>query len=224
VSGYQWAITIGLLLASCVNKGTELRTDFSAYRIPIAIQFVWAFILSLGMFFLPESPRWLIKKGRDADAAVSLARLTGSSPDDQLVAQDLSEIRLNLEEERRISSDSYLDCFRIGEPNKICFRVVTGMALQAWQQLTGINFIFYFGTSFFKNSGINNSFTISVITNVVNVVMTVPGIWGVERFGRRRLLLVGAAGMCICEFIVAIAGVTIPTSNLAGQKVLIAFV
>ena len=93
-----------------------------------------------------------------------------------------------------------------------------------WQQLTGINFIFYYGTTFFNNSGISNSFVIVVITNVVNVLMTVPGIWGVERFGRRRLLLVGAIGMCICEFIVAIVGVTISVNNLAGQRVLIAFV
>jgi MFS transporter, SP family, sugar:H+ symporter len=65
---------------------------------------------------------------------------------------------------------------------------------------------------------------ITVVTNVVNVVMTVPGIWGVERFGRRRLLLVGAVGMCVCEYIIAIIGVTISVSNLAGQRVLIAFV
>ena len=54
--------------------------------------------------------------------------------------------------------------------------------------------------------------------------MTLPGIWGVERFGRRNLLLFGAAGMCICEFIVAIVGITVSVDNLAGQRVLIAFV
>jgi SP family sugar:H+ symporter-like MFS transporter len=54
--------------------------------------------------------------------------------------------------------------------------------------------------------------------------MTLPGMYGVERFGRRSLLLVGAAGMCICEFIVAIVGVTVSIDNLAGQRVLIAFV
>ena len=87
-----------------------------------------------------------------------------------------------------------------------------------------VNFIFYYGTTFFKNSGIKNGFLISVATSVVNVFMTLPGIYGVERFGRRSLLLFGAAGMCICEFIVAIVGVTISTENLAGQRVLIAFV
>jgi len=94
----------------------------------------------------------------------------------------------------------------------------------SWQQLTGINFIFYYGTTFFKHSGITDPFLINVATNVVNVGMTVPGMWGIERFGRRRLLLVGAVGMCICEYIVAIVGVTISVNNIAGQKVLIAFV
>jgi hypothetical protein len=81
-----------------------------------------------------------------------------------------------------------------------------------------------YGTTFFKRSGIQDPFLISIATNIVNVFMTLPGIWGIERFGRRRLLLIGAAGMCICEFIVAIVGVTVSVENLAGQRVLIAFV
>ncbi len=54
VSGYQWAITIGLLLASVINNATKGRADHSAWRIPISIQFIWAFILFVGMFWLPE--------------------------------------------------------------------------------------------------------------------------------------------------------------------------
>lgn len=65
---------------------------------------------------------------------------------------------------------------------------------------------------------------ITIATSIVNVFMTLPGIWGVERFGRRTLLLWGAASMAICEFIVAIVGVTVSTDNMAGQRVLIAFV
>lgn len=57
-----------------------------------------------------------------------------------------------------------------------------------------------------------------------SVGMTVPGILAVDKAGRRSLLLLGAAVMCFCEFIVAIVGVTVSNSNLAGQKVLIAFV
>lgn len=220
---YQWAITIGLLLASIINNATQFRDNHSAYQIPIAIQFVWALVLAGGMSYLPESPRWLIKRGRDADAAQSLSRLTSLSPSDPIVEMELDEIRANLEAERALGESSYVDCFKMGN-NKIALRTLTGIFLQAWQQLTGINFIFYYGTTFFKNSGIRDPFLISIATNIVNVFMTLPGMWGVERFGRRRLLLVGAIGMCFCEYIVAIVGVTTPVSNLASQKVLIAFV
>lgn len=145
------------------------------------------------------------------------------SVDDPTIEQDLDEIRFNLKQEEEIGQSTYADCFRDGG-NRILLRTLTGIFLQAWQQLTGINFIFYYGTTFFKNSHVANPFIDSVATNVVNVGMTVPGIYFVDRVGRRNLLLIGAAGMCVCEFIVAIAGVTISAENLAGQKVLIAFV
>ena len=80
------------------------------------------------------------------------------------------------------------------------------------------------GTAFFTNSGIKNPFLTQVATNIVNVFMTLPGMWAVDRFGRRALLLWGAAVMCICEFLVAILGVTISIENLAGQRALIGIV
>lgn len=64
VSGYQFCVTIGLMLASCVTYATEQRTDSSAYRVPIAIQLLWAIILAIGLFLLPESPRFFVKKGK----------------------------------------------------------------------------------------------------------------------------------------------------------------
>ncbi|KAG9091559.1 hypothetical protein FRC07_011828, partial [Ceratobasidium sp. 392] len=223
VSCYQWAITIGLLLAAIVNNGTKNRPSHSSWRVPIAIQFVWAFVLAFGMMLLPESPRYLIKCGRDQDAQCALARLLSLHPEDPEVETELNDIRANLREEEELGSDSYADCFKQG-PNKILTRVMTGIFLQAWQQLTGINFIFYYGTTFFVRSGINNPFLITIATNVVNVGMTVPGIWAIDRVGRRRLLLIGAAGMIVCEYLIAIVGVTISVNNQAGQKVLIAFV
>jgi SP family sugar:H+ symporter-like MFS transporter len=220
---YQWGVTIGLLLSSIFNNATKNRPNHSSYQIPVAIQFVWAAVLAFGMFLLPESPRWLIKKHRDAEAAHSLSRLTSLSADDPEVTAELDEIRLHLKHEESLGSSSYMDCFRASD-NRILLRTLTGIFIQAWQQLTGVNFIFYFGTTFFTNAGIKNPFLISIATSTVNVGMTLPGIWGVERYGRRSLLLVGAVGMCICEFIIAIVGSTTSTSNHTAQSVAVAFV
>jgi len=75
VSGYQFCITIGLLLASCVDYGTQNRTDTGSYRIPIALQMAWAIILAIGLFLLPESPRYYVKKGNLEMASKVLIRL-----------------------------------------------------------------------------------------------------------------------------------------------------
>lgn len=218
VGAYQLAITIGLLLAACANQGTHARTDSGSYRIPIAIQFLWALILSIGMFILPETPRYLIKQGKYDEAAKSMSRLRKLPVDHPVLIEELNEIKANHEYETQMAAGGYMDCIRGG----MLKRLLTGMGLQALQQLTGINFIFYYGTNFFKQSGIHNPFLIGLTTSLVNVFSTIPGLWLVERMGRRNLLLFGAIGMCVCQFIVAIVGVT--TSSVVANQVLIAFV
>lgn len=219
VGTYQLAITIGLLLASIVNNSTAGRNDSGSYRIPIAVQFAWALIMIVGMAILPESPRYLIKMGRDAKAAKALSRLRRLEVNHPVLVEELAEIKANHEYELTLGSSSYGEIIK----GTIGKRLLTGCLLQALQQLSGVNFIFYYGTSFFKASGIKNSFTISLITNVVNVVSTFPGLYLVEKWGRRPLLLFGAIGMCICQYIVAIVGTALPGSQVAS-KVLIAFV
>jgi MFS family permease len=92
------------------------------------------------------------------------------------------------------------------------------------QQWTGVNFIFYFGTSFFTSLGtIKNPFLISLVTTLVNVCSTPISFWAIERFGRRPLLIWGAAGMVVCQFIVAIVGVTTDQSQ-APISAMISFI
>ncbi|KAI9818980.1 MAG: High-affinity glucose transporter rgt2 [Thelocarpon impressellum] len=218
VGCYQLAITIGLLLAAIVNNSTKDRYDTGSYRIPVAVQFAWAIVLIVGMLLLPETPRYLIKMGKGEEAARSLARLRRLDVDHPALVEELAEIEANHQYELSLGKASYADCFR-GNLGK---RLATGCALQALQQLTGVNFIFYYGTQFFKNSGLKDPFVDTLITNVVNVVSTFPGLYMVEKWGRRPLLMFGAIGMFSSQFIVAIVGTT--TSSVVANKVLIAFV
>lgn len=154
VGAYQLAITIGLLLAAIVDNATKDRDDTGSYRIPIAVQFAWALIIFFGMLILPETPRMYIKRGNPERAAKSLATLRRLDTDHPAIVEELGEIMANHEYEMSLGKASWLDCFR-GNLGK---RLATGCLLQALQQLTGVNFIFYYGTSFFKRSGISNSF------------------------------------------------------------------
>jgi MFS transporter, SP family, sugar:H+ symporter len=187
VGCYQWAITIGLLLAAVVLNATKNRNDTGSYRIPIAVQFAWSIVLVVGMLILPETPRYLIKKNKHDMAAKSLSRLRRLDVDHPALLEELSEIQANHEYEMSLGKANYLECFK----PPLLKRLLTGCGLQGLQQLTGVNFIFYYGTSFFSNSGIDNPFVISMITSVVNVLSTVPGLYLVEKWGRRPLLMFG---------------------------------
>ncbi|UJR07353.1 hypothetical protein I4U23_011639 [Adineta vaga] len=223
VSAYQWFITIGLLIAAIINNGTKDIMSYNCYRIPLGIQLVWAAILSIGMFILPESPRYLVLKRRIDQAQKSQSRLSSKKVEDPDVSKDIDELVANTELMKQYGSGSYLDCFKMG-PQKNLLRTLVGIFLQAWQQLTGINVIFYYGTSFFHSSGISQPFLITIATNVVNVGMTIPGMLLMDKLGRRKILIIGAAGMLVCEYIIAIIGTAVGQSNQAAQKTLIAFV
>ena len=137
VGAYQLAVTIGLLLAAVVNNSTKNRMDTGCYRIPIAIQFAWAIILIVGMLILPETPRYLVKKDHHEKAAKALARLRRIRVDDAAIVEELAEIQANHEYELRQGRASYLEIVR-GTMGK---RLATGCAVQALQQLSGVNFI-----------------------------------------------------------------------------------
>lgn len=133
MGAYQWAITIGLLLAAVINNATSNRDDSGSYRIPIVIQLAWSLILFGGMLLLPETPRYLVKKDGMDKAARSLSRLRSLPVDHPAIRAELAEVRANHEYEMSLGNGSYLDCFR----PPLLKRQFTGMALQALQQLTG---------------------------------------------------------------------------------------
>ncbi|KAG7005267.1 aquaporin-2 [Physcia stellaris] len=215
VSGYQFCITIGLLLASCVDYATQNRTDTGSYRIPIAIQMLWALILGTGLLFLPESPRYFVKRGKLDAAADSLSRLREQPRDSAYVQQELAEIVANHEYELKILPKAVMSA--LGP-------IVSKEVSPTRAQWTGVNFIFYFGTTFFKDlHTISNPFLISLVTTLVNVCSTPISFYTIEKFGRRTLLIWGALGMLICEFLVAIIG-TADAGNKTAIKAEIAFI
>ncbi|CZS89246.1 probable monosaccharide transporter [Rhynchosporium agropyri] len=228
VAGYQFCITIGLLLASCVVYACENKTGAQSYRIPIGIQFAWAAILAGGLLFLPDSPRYFVKKGRLEDASRSLQRLRGQPGDSEYIQNELAEIIANEEYERSVIPNagffgSWASCFSgsLFKQSSNVRRTILGTSLQMMQQWTGVNFIFYYSTPFLKSTGaISNEFLISLIFTLVNVCSTPISFWAVEKLGRRPLLVWGAFGMLICQFLVAIIGVTVGFNHthLRGEE------
>ena len=153
VSGYQFCITIGLLLASCVDYATQKKRDPSSYRIPIAIQMAWAVILAVGLFFLPESPRYFVKRGKLDKAAVVLARLRGQPVDSEYVQVELAEIVANHEYELQVIPQggyfsSWANCFKgsLFRSNSNLRRTILGTSMQMMQQWYVFDAIFWLHT------------------------------------------------------------------------------
>ncbi|OBT75794.1 hypothetical protein VF21_05530 [Pseudogymnoascus sp. 05NY08] len=214
VCTYQLAITVGLLIAAIVEYFSNSIDTAASFQIPVALQYLWAAILVLGMIVLPETPRYLIKRGLHAEAAASLSRIRRLDITHPALVDEIAEIEANHAYEVSLGPSTYRDVF-FGTPH-LGRRLLTGCGLFMLQQLSGCNFIFYFGNSFFDQV-IGSGFLFQVIANSVNVIGTLPGIVFVESLGRRRLLMVGAVTMAVCQLIVAsvgsVHGLSLDTSN-----------
>ncbi|KAG8872424.1 hypothetical protein FRB98_009615 [Tulasnella sp. 332] len=166
VAGYQFCVTIGLMLASCVDYATKGRTDSGSYRIPMGVQLAWPLVLATGLFLLPESPRYYVKKGDITRAAKSLSDLRLQPEDSKYIQNELAKIVANQEYECSLMPDttyigSWAQCFSgsLWVRSSNVHRTILGTLLQMMQQWTGVNFIFYFGTTFFTQLGtISNPF------------------------------------------------------------------
>ena len=201
VSSYQLSVTIGIWTAEMVNWGTEGISSSASWRIPNGLSFAWALILGVGMLFLPESPRYAYSHGKYDKARQTMARLCGLPEDSRRINHLIEELDNKLEEETRNTHGFRLTEVFTGP--RMAYRTILGIVLGAGQQLTGANYFFYFGTTVFAATGIQNSYTTQVILGSVNVFCTIIGLWIIQRFGRRPILMCGAAWMMMCFLLVA---------------------
>ncbi len=144
VSGYQFCITLGILLASCVVYATQDRRDPWSYRIPIGVQFIWALILGVGLYLLPESPRHHVRKGHLEAAAEALSVIRGQPKDSEYIRDELAEIIANHEYETQeiptpATSVRGSACFKgsIRRGNSNLRRTLLGSGLQCFQRRDG---------------------------------------------------------------------------------------
>ncbi|KAI8319284.1 general substrate transporter [Martensiomyces pterosporus] len=205
VSLQQWAITWGILVSFWIDYGCHFIKSQAAWRIPIGLQIVPAIFLFCAMFFMPYSPRWLVDNNRDDEARQVLARLRADGDlDAPEVIGELEEIKDVVRLERETAVRSYMELLRY----PIRRRVVLGVVIQALQQLTGINVIMYFAPSIFKQSGLtgpNASLLAQGINGVINMLATIPAILWIDRWGRRKTLMLGSLVCGITYFVQAVA-------------------
>ncbi|XDT02983.1 Major facilitator superfamily (MFS) profile [Nakaseomyces glabratus] len=220
-------ITLGIFLGYCTNYGTKTHTNSIQWRVPLGLCFAWALFMLVGMSMVPESPRFLVEKGRFEEARRSLARSNKVSMDDPIVTAEIENISAGVEAEKSAGNASWGELF--STKGKILQRVVMGIMIQSLQQLTGCNYFFYYGTTIFKAVGLEDSFQTSIILGIVNFASTFVALYVVDRFGRRKCLLWGSSTMAVCMVIFASVGVKSlypngkdqPSSTTAGNVMIV---
>ncbi|KAK7421995.1 hypothetical protein QQZ08_009716 [Neonectria magnoliae] len=193
-----WAM--GQFIAAGVLRGMLTYTTEWSWRVPIAIQWIWPLPIIVAIYFAPESPWWLAKKGRYEEAEMSLFRL--STRTREQCRATLAQIRHTIFLESSNESEStYLDCFRGTNLRRteICMVVFAG------QQLSGAVFA-YTPTYFFIQAGVgtNNAFTISIGSTGMAFLGTCISWILLTHFGRRTLYTMGISVISMCLIIVGV--------------------
>jgi len=203
---YQLFITAGILVAYCISIGSREAPGSGSWRIVIGIGILFALFLGITIQFMPESPRWLLRQGRDEEAKRSIQRVKRVPYDQENddVTRMYNEQRDATDHERQLGKAGWLDCFR--PQNKTLYRTILGITLQAGQQLTGANYFFYYGATIFQSVGISDSFVTQIILGAVNFGCTFLGLYVMERFGRRWPLIIGGLWQSAWLFVFAAAG------------------
>ncbi|KAF8167584.1 general substrate transporter [Crassisporium funariophilum] len=230
---YQLQIIIGLFLSYVLDLATHHLKNSASWRVPVGLQLLLGLVMLSGIFFLPESPRHLLGTGRRAEARKVIAQLNSVPEDDGLVDELVGELDYAIHAENDGGKATWAECF--STRNNLWKRTGNGMMLQFIQQLNGQNFYYYYGDTFFQSAGTELSpYVIQVILGGVSVIGTVPALYLIESWGRRRSLLTGALMEAACSLIAGLVGhftlapVHTPKDQLtkrnrAGGDTLIAF-
>lgn len=196
----QLLVTVGILVAYITDYALA---DTGSWRWMLGLGAVPAVLLGIGIYFQPESPRWLVKHGRSDQARAVLTELRGA--DAAEVEQELDEIEAA---DREKEVENAVGVRELLTP-RLRRVVLLGLGLVFFQNFIGINTIIYYAPTLLTTLGFGTSGAIlaNVGIGVVNVLMTLPALRMIDRVGRKSLLAVGSIGMLVSMLALGVANV-----------------
>lgn len=219
VSLYQLAITVGFLAAYLVNfllLGVSQSHSFASSQFQlIFVDEVWRGMLGMEtipalfffilLFFIPESPRWLVVRNKSAQATSILEKFFSEKKEVDTV---VSQVQSNL------ASQVKTDWHQLLRPG-IFTAVVVGVCIAILGQFMGVNAVLYYGPSIFKDAGMTDPLFCQVLVGIVNCVTTILAMSIIDKVGRKKLIYYGVSGMILSLLMIAFYFAFTETMNLS---------
>lgn len=199
ISGLFMSFLSNYLLANAAGGSTaSFWFGFDAWRWMFWMEIIPASIFFILLFFIPESPRYLVIKGRTEKAGEVLTKLFGA----RAAGLKVDEIRDSLVADHKPKFADLLT--RNGGLRLI---VWAGIGLAVFQQLVGINVVFYYGAVLWQSVGLseNDALMINVLSGALSIAAVIAGLLVIDKIGRKPMLLIGSAGMAVTLGLVAFA-------------------
>ena len=205
VSLYQLAVTVGFLLAYLANWVIDSNIDSNlvlgdpglslwqkmmnteAWRGMLGSETLPALLFFCIIFFIPESPKWLIVKGKMEEASYVLSKIYAEKED---INNEITSTQNSLKGDK----GSWVDLLKPG----ILIAVIAGSAIAILGQFMGVNAVLYYGPKIFSEAGFDNPMFSTVLVGVVNCATTVLAVFIIDRVGRKQLIYWGVSGMILC--------------------------
>ncbi len=224
VSLYQLAVTAGFLLAYMANWIIDAGIDptattdaglwsrmfnAEAWRGMLGSETLPALLFFFIIFFIPESPKWLIIKGKSNQATSVLARILGSEEE---INAEIEVTKASLGEDK----GKWSDLLKPG----ILVAVLAGCAIAILGQFMGVNAVLYYGPKIFSEAGFDNPMFSTVLVGLVNFATTILAVFIIDKVGRKQLIYWGVSGMIICLLAI---GTYFATGGVLGNGFMLAF-
>lgn len=190
VSMFQLLITVGVLVSYLSDLGFANEQDLECWRMMFYVGVAPALVLFIGMIFLPETPRWLMQRGREAESRAVLERI--ETP--ELVEEQMTSMRKEI-----AKSEESLGWSALFKPwmRKPLFIAI---GIMFFQQFVGINTVIYYSPKIFLMAGFDGNIAAiwaSVAVGVINLLFTIVSVYFVDRIGRRKLYFIGMTGIVL---------------------------
>ena len=226
----QFMLSWGFFAAQWIGYGCFRVDSPFQWRFPLSFQVVPGLIMAGGVWFMSESPRWLVEKGRYEEAQLTLSNLHGNGHNQEFLDLEFREIRDTIIAEKTVAVRSWGEMLSRASWRK---RLALGMGIQAFGQLSGINVINYYGPQIYKLLGIDTGPALMIIgiSGSLSIIYCAIGLWLLDRIGRIKPLIASASGMALALLVNSIlskyyvlADNTNPNNNALRAMVAMNFV